>query len=87
MFLGLFPHQGVGYNVLYAGAVFAWHHFLWLPPEFAQNLFPTQSVIIHTNAITEALALMCRVAAIVTVLAAVASMLGRRLDTSHVDAR
>jgi hypothetical protein len=85
MFLGLFPHQGVGYNVLYAGAVFAWHHFLWLPPEFAQDLLPTQSVIIRTNATTAVLALMCRAAAIVTLMAAVVPTLGRRVDASHVD--
>jgi hypothetical protein len=87
MFLGLFPYQGVEYNVLYAGAVFAWHHFLWLPPDFAQNLFPTQTVIVHTDATTAVLALMCRVAAIVTLIAAVVPALGRRLDASHVDVR
>ena len=87
MFLGLFPHQGVGYNVIYTAAVFVWHHFLWLPPDFAQNLFPTQTVIVHTDATTAVLALMCRVAAIVTLIAALVPALGRRLDASHVDMR
>jgi hypothetical protein len=87
MFLGLFPRQGVGYYVIYSGAVFAWHHFLWLPPDFAQSLFPTQSVIVHTDATTAVLAQICRAASIVTLIAALVPTLGRRVAASHADAR
>ena len=77
MLLGLFPHQGLGYGAMHAAVYFTWHYLLWLIPGFARYFFPIQSMIIHTNATTEVLAQMCRAAAIVTLIAALAPTLGR----------
>lgn len=78
MYIGLFPYQGEGYSALYTASLFSFHYYLWMVPYLSDAMVSLDAVIVNTDGNTYALAQMCRVAAVVTLIGTGVPALYRR---------